>query len=195
MITFQCECGKAHKIPDEHAGKRGKCSACGTTMRIPGSRPATARTTPLMEKPASKVKELSRGNSEDLSHLYDLDDQDAPRPALAPRGRPCPNCKKPLPSLDAIFCIECGYNLKTGKVRSVEVVKPERAKKRKSSHASKFLEQRLTSKKFLGGLFSLIGGSVWLVLGLMADRLFFYPLFLIIGGIIGIFSGLIGGDD
>ena len=85
--------------------------------------------------------------------------------------------------------------MKTGKKSSVEVTKPKKPKARKSSSAGKFFEQRLTSSKFLGGLASLIGGTVWLVLGLMAGRLFFYPLFLIGGGILGVVAGLISGDD
>ena len=85
--------------------------------------------------------------------------------------------------------------MKTGKVISLEVVKPSKRKKRKSSSVAKFFESRLTSSKFIGGLLSLIGGTVWLVLGLMADRIFFYPIFLIIGGLLGVLTGLISGDD
>lgn len=202
MISFQCECGKIHQTSDEHAGKRGKCNKCGNVLRIPGSRPEAARTIPPVKKPASpvkspspKAKESSGLDDQDLSHLYDLDDQAVSRPAPAPRGRPCPNCAKHLPSIEATFCVECGYNLKTGKLSKLEVTKPIKPIRRKSSSVGKFFERRLTSSKFLGGLCSLIGGTVWLVLGLMAERLFFYPIFLIIGGSIGVLSGLISGDE
>jgi hypothetical protein len=138
---------------------------------------------------------LSGLDDPDSSRLYDLDDQAVSRPAPAPRGRPCPNCAKPLSSPDATFCVDCGYNLKTGKISTVEVTKPTKPKKQKSSNVSGFIERRLTSSKFLGGLLSLIGGTVWLVAGLMVDRIYFYPIFLIIGGVIGVLSGLISGDD
>lgn len=201
MITFQCECGKSHSISDEHAGKRGRCSGCGNVMRIPGQRPAVARTAPAAKKPAPAMSPSPRGAASpdfedpDASRLYDLDDEVAPRPAPVPRGRPCPNCSKPLPSADATFCVDCGYNLKTGKKSSLVVEKPSKPKKRKPSNGSGFFEKRLTSSKFLGGLASLVGGSVWLVLGLMANRIFFYPIILIVGGIFGVLTGLISGDD
>ena len=39
MISFQCECGKSHRVPDEQAGKRGRWGkACGNVLRIPGGR-------------------------------------------------------------------------------------------------------------------------------------------------------------
>ena len=201
MITFQCECGKVHRAADEHAGKRGKCSACGSTMSIPSSLPAASRTTPTATKkpaapvtqPSAKAKSSSGIDGPAPSSLYDLDDEAPSRPA--PRGRPCPNCAKPLPTLDATFCVECGYNLKTGKKTTLEVTKPKKPKKRKSSGVGTAIGRRLTSGKFLGGLGSLAGGSIWLLVGLMAGRIFFYPIFLVIAGIFGVISGLIGGDD
>jgi hypothetical protein len=34
-ITVQCGCGKTTHVPDEFAGRRGKCRACGAVVRIP----------------------------------------------------------------------------------------------------------------------------------------------------------------
>ena len=75
IISFQCECGKDHRAADEHAGKRGKCSACGNVLRIPGGRPAAARTTPPpAKKPASPVT----SPSPKARALSGLDDQALP---------------------------------------------------------------------------------------------------------------------
>ncbi len=38
-IEFTCDCGKALKVPDEHAGKRGKCPACKNPVQIPAAPP------------------------------------------------------------------------------------------------------------------------------------------------------------
>jgi hypothetical protein len=35
-ISVACRCGKQFKVKDEHAGKRGKCPACGDLLVIPG---------------------------------------------------------------------------------------------------------------------------------------------------------------
>lgn len=42
-----------------------------------------------------------------------------------------------------------------------------------------------------GGIFLLVGGVLWLALGIMVfNRFFFYPVFMIVGGIISLFKGL-----
>lgn len=35
MIELTCQCGKAFKVKDELAGKRGRCPVCGTVMQVP----------------------------------------------------------------------------------------------------------------------------------------------------------------
>jgi hypothetical protein len=40
-IAFDCACGKAFRVPDEHAGKRTKCPACGGALTVPAP-PASA---------------------------------------------------------------------------------------------------------------------------------------------------------
>ena len=43
-IAVKCACGKALRVKDEHAGKRGKCPACGQVFVIPsGGSPQAAR--------------------------------------------------------------------------------------------------------------------------------------------------------
>lgn len=39
MIEVQCKCGKSFRVDDEHAGRVGRCSACGRQVMIP-SKPA-----------------------------------------------------------------------------------------------------------------------------------------------------------
>ncbi len=43
-ISVICGCGKAFSVPDNLAGRRGRCKACGLTVEIPG--PAAADTFP-----------------------------------------------------------------------------------------------------------------------------------------------------
>lgn len=209
MITFACECGKALRVADEHAGKRSKCPACATPLVVPkvsaaagtasspaaSTRVASATTTP--RKPVApaaaparpKPRPAPQEEPDDDGRPYNLDE--------APAGRPCPNCRKPLPSADATFCVKCGFNLATGQKATFEAAVPTKAKAKakKPSRLGQFLAHRLTSRKFLGGLASLVGGAVWLVVGLMANRLFFYPIFLVIAGFLGMIAGLISGDD
>jgi hypothetical protein len=46
-ITFDCTCGKMLRVPDEHAGRRAKCPACGSVVPIPGPDPVFE----VVEKP------------------------------------------------------------------------------------------------------------------------------------------------
>ena len=40
MIEFACKhCGKRLVIPDESAGKKGKCPQCGTLVQVPRAAP------------------------------------------------------------------------------------------------------------------------------------------------------------
>jgi hypothetical protein len=45
----------------------------------------------------------------------------------------------------------------------------------------------------VGGIFMMIVAVIWLGLGLMADRLFFYPPVLFVLGFIAMIKGLVGG--
>ncbi|HZY86690.1 MAG TPA: hypothetical protein VFE78_17780 [Gemmataceae bacterium] len=46
----------------------------------------------------------------------------------------------------------------------------------------------------VGGLLMMLIAVVWFVLGLMADRIFFYPPILLVIGLIAVVKGLFGGD-
>jgi hypothetical protein len=80
-IDVACQCGKAFKAKDEHAGLRAKCPACGASIDIPKARPVPpegAVTAGLrnwsraLHEPASSampdgvgIEDLERGLEED----------------------------------------------------------------------------------------------------------------------------------
>lgn len=49
--------------------------------------------------------------------------------------------------------------------------------------------------KVLAGVGMMVGAVVWFVLGLMADRIFFYPPVLLIIGLVTMVKGLMGHTD
>ncbi|KPJ57728.1 MAG: hypothetical protein AMS16_00925 [Planctomycetes bacterium DG_58] len=66
-IVVTCECGKVLKVPEEHAGKRGKCPGCGKVITIPTAEsqappspervaPAPPEAQPTPEAPAPEEK-------------------------------------------------------------------------------------------------------------------------------------------
>jgi hypothetical protein len=55
-------------------------------------------------------------------------------------------------------------------------------------------ERRLASGGILVGLLLMVGAGVWFILGLMGDRIFFYPPILFVVGLIAFVKGLMGRD-
>ena len=54
-LTVKCPCGSIHEMPDEWAGKRGKCPDCGRVLAVP--RPRAQRRpapTPKPDKPEER---------------------------------------------------------------------------------------------------------------------------------------------
>ncbi|HUW58641.1 MAG TPA: hypothetical protein VMZ92_18540 [Planctomycetota bacterium] len=48
-IEVRCECGKVLKVPEQHAGKRGKCPGCGKVLIVPMPEPKAPTPTPIDE--------------------------------------------------------------------------------------------------------------------------------------------------
>lgn len=57
------------------------------------------------------------------------------------------------------------------------------------------MEKGILNGGVAGGLLAMIGAAVWFVLGLMADRIFFYPPILFVIGLIAFIKGLAGGGS
>ena len=89
-IIIKCTaCQKRMKAPDRLAGKRVKCK-CGAAIAIPAAA-------------AMELEEMA-----DLSLLAEGESID---------GSNCPSCAAVL-SPGAVVCVQCGYNLKTGRKMS-----------------------------------------------------------------------------
>ena len=95
-IQFECTCGKALRAKDEHAGKQAKCPACGNSLFIPP---------PLML-------------AEPVDHGPKAPADEGPRVT-------CPNCGEPV-AANAVVCVRCGLNAKTGKVTETRLAPAQR---------------------------------------------------------------------
>jgi hypothetical protein len=106
---FTCaSCGKEFRWKPEIAGRKAKCK-CGQTLTVPATPPA-----PKVAAPAPNIVAPSpEPNPLDWSDEPAADYAAAP-PAPAASGPRCPSCGAGLPA-NAVLCVNCGYNLKTGK--------------------------------------------------------------------------------
>src|SRR4051812_7613197 len=106
---FSCDgCSKSYTWKPELANKRVKCK-CGHALTVPADDPAAEALPP------------------DFEDLYALAEGTPVEAALTPPpfsrgGATCPSCKASVDT-DAVICVSCGTNLKTGKKLKTKAVK------------------------------------------------------------------------
>ncbi|MFH1419759.1 MAG: hypothetical protein ABII12_15915 [Planctomycetota bacterium] len=138
-LRIKCKCGKSLKIPTSLAGKKLACPACKKPFRISAEKFEKAAAAPSAGKPGMKRAtpkpaeapmpapveldilpanldwsgELDHSQSDILSDL--IPDVGAPASTAADLSGPgCPSCKQTLPQ-GAKLCVNCGFDLRTGK--------------------------------------------------------------------------------
>ncbi|MCS6851326.1 MAG: hypothetical protein NZ700_09180 [Gemmataceae bacterium] len=104
-IAVSCpQCQKQFKAPEELQGKRIRCKGCGHVFAIP----------------AAKVAASDEDQGSDPYGLAEVKES-------IPR---CPNCAHLMESLEAVICLNCGFNLRTGTriktKRTVEITPRDR---------------------------------------------------------------------
>ena len=93
-------CNSTFNARDELAGKRVKCPKCKERMVIPSGSSAPAAT--VAAAPARAVDPMEALLAE------------ANISAVTPGGPICPDCAEPVVA-GAVICVECGFNMETGK--------------------------------------------------------------------------------
>ena len=144
-IRVQCQCGQSLNVPDNLAGKSGKCPKCGGVIRIPGaggsstpqvaSKPTAAKPVaakPVAAKPTgpkvaqakaavatpAKQAPAPPAKSAGLGDFFD-------EAGLTKKtGKFCPNCDTSIPDVGAV-CVKCGFNLETGQKLAAHEIKSE----------------------------------------------------------------------
>jgi hypothetical protein len=194
-IEFACHCGNRLLVGDEHAGKRAKCSQCGQVVIIPGGKPEAAKTVAKATSAAAASAALISKSIAPSTRTT------AP---VASSGRRCPSCHGPL-SAEAVLCVNCGYNLKSGKKMSTFAYAPteddEVPTSRPRSRINRVVMSRLTSWKLWSGLGMMIlgGGLGWVIMNSeqmhFRARTFGLIAVLFLGGGFTFINGLCDGDD
>jgi hypothetical protein len=109
-IKVTCACGQSFAAKDELAGRTVKCPKCGRPLAIPAAGGAgTVPASPLEPQPAPAPAAAPAGSYQP-SGLFD-----EVGISSTPVGtQPCPGCRAPMP-MQAVVCVQCGYNLKLGR--------------------------------------------------------------------------------
>ncbi len=154
-ITVPCPCGAKLKIPAAAAGRKVRCPKCKEVFTVPDL-PAVGETIEPAAEPADSP-------AESLSVFQELVDQERTAAANSSPDLPrmqvaCPGCGAAIPG-NAALCVQCGYNLETGKqtkAASVRAAKAHAAARKLATGAGGFALGCL-----LSAVGALIGAAVW----------------------------------
>ena len=111
-IQVTCQCGQKLAVKDELAGKRVKCPKCKQPLAIPGlGAPASESPAAGGQASTAAKRKNTKGDGDQGSMADLLDEVGLKAPTT---GRRCPDCFADM-GVEAIICIQCGFNTETGK--------------------------------------------------------------------------------
>ena len=118
-IKAQCgSCGTGFKAKDALAGKRVRCPKCKQPLTIPAAGAAAAKARPAAKTARARPASTSGAARANPNPMMDLLDEANVKGVS--RGPSCENCAAELMP-GAVICIECGFNMETGKQVSTEI--------------------------------------------------------------------------
>jgi hypothetical protein len=172
-ISFGCVCGKQLKVTDEFAGKRARCPACAGVVIVP--MPVKE---PLAPEDAA-FEMLSEG----------------PDPAPAPRVLK-PAARQWEEVDEKPYQVNTALNEPPTTKKSTREIPKFKAKKiqRREARNRGRSGVSINSNVVTGGLL-MLGAVVWLIVGLAAGWIFYYPPIMFIGGLVTMVKGFAGHED
>jgi hypothetical protein len=105
-IAVQCSCGQRLNVPDNLAGKQGKCPKCQQLLKIPL---ANAPAAPASSPKASRAPAPMQAQAPDPGLASLLEEAGVGKKS----GPTCPRCETPI-ARGAVLCTKCGLNFSTG---------------------------------------------------------------------------------
>ena len=170
-IAFECGCGKSYSVPDDLAGRKTKCTACGVSLVVPSANAPEA-------------------NIEDDAFRA-LNEPDELRPTWQPQ--PKVPVVQPIPESSRV-----SDRARDAAAEAERQLKDEEKKARRRKKAGLGDDQPrgfAVSRGVIAGVLMMVGGAVWLVLGLQFNTLFIYPVLLFGAGAVAFIRGLLGHSE
>jgi hypothetical protein len=189
-IAVSCTCGKSFRAKDELAGKRVRCPSCTSVLTI--SSPAPAPT------PVAKRSAEDEALAVLMSDPPPREEKPIRRTSAAP-ALPPPTVNASPQAYGFAQIPETNAHSVTppfmgGETRPATKPKkstmPRPAPSRASSEKGFFADFNMGG--VIAGLLTMLGGGIWLGLGLLADRIFIYAIVIIVLGFIGMVKSALG---
>lgn len=108
-IAVQCSCGQRMNVPDNLAGKQGKCPKCQQLLRIPTSGSAATAAASQASAAGPRAPAAPKAAAPDPGLASLLEEAGVGKKS----GPTCPRCEAPI-ARGAVLCTKCGLNFSTG---------------------------------------------------------------------------------
>ncbi len=173
MIKFRCEhCGQKLGVPEQYAGKAVRCTGCKQGVRVPALE--VEEPEPALEDVLGyEVDEPAADSGSPFDDLDMLGGEPAglnelpAAPASTGGGEgSCPKCGASV-GPQAVICIHCGHNLKSGGKMKTKVGK----EKVSSGGGGAGVTGRTVVSWLVGGVVAGVGGLLWFVVFLFGFEL------------------------
>jgi hypothetical protein len=195
-ISVKCACGRALKVPEAMAGKKGRCPACNGVVAVPAAEidEALPAEPVAPRRPDSFRPRQDRDDYDDRPSRRRVEDDDDRRPA---RRRDEEEDYRPARRRDE----DDRYSDR----RRDEEDEPRRSRPRLAREDDRPRRRRNEVAKggggswgmnpsVGGGLLAMIGAIVWFFGGLAFGIIFFYPPILFVIGLVAFIGGLVKGE-
>ncbi|MCU0713263.1 MAG: hypothetical protein MUC43_14475 [Pirellula sp.] len=177
-IRVTCSCGYSTNVPDEMAGKSGRCPKCKASLKIPSTVSASAapastapastskpksQPAPKASKPSPATQPAAAVKSPQPSSGGALDSLYADVGLIQNKGPVCPACSAPVVP-NSVLCVKCGFHFSEG--RKLEEHQLETATGFGNAHlneAAKMMERELQTEKQLNST----GTPWWMMLSIL----------------------------
>jgi hypothetical protein len=216
-ITFRCSCGKTLQVKDEFAGRRVKCPACSGVAVVPAAMPAfevvedepPAPPPPPKSRPVAAPVAARKATADDDAGFDVVDDEDdRPRKKVRARARDDDDeddDDRPRRKVKARSQVdEEERSLDNDKARYLGVdddededdrprKKKRKSKKKKDDHLA--FEKAILNSGIPGGVAAMVVATIWFIVAIMNDWIFWYPPILFCVGLAAVIKALVNPNE
>lgn len=184
-ITFACGCGRQLQVGDEYAGKKARCPECNAVLDVP-----FADAPPPLPTPAKPpIARAARKVEPEVS----ADDHGGTAESLDPFE------KRSRRKNDEEVEEDRPRNRRRDRDAEDEEDRPRRRRRRYEDDEEDIRRgpppHKLWNTRVTGGLVSIAIGIVLFGVGLALDRICFWPIIVLVIGVISLITGLVTGRD
>jgi hypothetical protein len=193
-ITFECACGRQLQIADEYVGKRAQCPECGAVLQVPSADapPPLPPPRPSPAKPlAQPARNIEPEEADDHAGTADsLDSFERRKPAFKRARLDDDEEEEERPRRRKREDDEDDDDRPRSRRHRYDDDDDRPRRRRRDEPPHKLMNNRVT-----GGIVSIVLALVIFGIGLALDRICFWPIIMLVIGVVSLITGLVTGRD